>query len=84
MMSILTSKDHRGNLSMSRCFSWRGTAVPLPPVLLTATAPAVWGSTYVITTTLLPDGRPLLAGVLRALPAGLLLLALTRTLPRGS
>jgi probable blue pigment (indigoidine) exporter len=58
--------------------------VPLPPVLLTATAPAVWGSTYVITTTLLPDGRPLLAGVLRALPAGLLLLALTRTLPRGS
>lgn len=46
-------------------------------------APAVWGSTYVVTTTLLPDGRPLLAGVLRALPAGLLLLAVTRSLPSG-
>jgi probable blue pigment (indigoidine) exporter len=58
--------------------------VPLPIVLVTATAPAVWGSTYVVTTTLLPDGRPLLAGVLRALPAGLLLLAVTRRLPTGS
>jgi probable blue pigment (indigoidine) exporter len=58
--------------------------VPLPVALVTATAPAVWGSTYVVTTTLLPDGRPLLAGALRALPAGLLLLAVTRTLPSGS
>ena len=55
-----------------------------PVVLVTAVAPAVWGSTYVVTTTLLPDGRPLLAGVLRALPAGLLLLAVTRRLPQGS
>ena len=39
---------------------------------------------YVVTTTPLPDGRPLLAGALRALPAGLLLLAVTRRLPRGS
>lgn len=55
-----------------------------PPVLLvTALTPAVWGTTYVVTTELLPPGRPLLAGVLRALPAGLLLLALTRRLPRG-
>jgi probable blue pigment (indigoidine) exporter len=58
--------------------------VPLPVAVTTAAAPAVWGSTYVVTTTLLPDGRPLLSGVLRALPAGLLLLALTRQLPRGS
>ncbi|MFF2950165.1 EamA family transporter [Kitasatospora sp. NPDC057965] len=53
-------------------------------VLLTALAPAIWGSTYLVTTELLPPGRPLLAGVLRALPAGLLLIALTRRLPKGS
>src|SRR5215212_4986443 len=50
---------------------------------LTALTPMVWGTTYVVTTAFLPPGRPLLAGVLRALPAGLLLLAATRTLPRG-
>jgi probable blue pigment (indigoidine) exporter len=53
-------------------------------VLLTALAPAVWGSTYLVTTELLPPDRPLLAAVLRSLPAGLLLLLLTRRLPRGS
>lgn len=50
---------------------------------LAALAPASWGTTYVVTTTLLPDGRPLLAATLRALPAGLVLLAATRRLPRG-
>ena len=53
-------------------------------LLVTAVAPLTWGTTYLVTTELLPPGRPLLAGALRALPAGLLLLALTRTLPRGS
>ncbi|MER7755574.1 EamA family transporter [Kitasatospora sp. NPDC097643] len=53
-------------------------------MLVTALAPAIWGSTYLVTTELLPPGRPLLAGVLRALPAGLLLIALTRRLPKGS
>ncbi|MEV0531668.1 EamA family transporter [Kitasatospora sp. NPDC050463] len=53
-------------------------------VLLTALAPAIWGSTYLVTTELLPPGRPLLAGVIRALPAGLLLIAVTRRLPKGS
>ncbi|MEU0090880.1 EamA family transporter [Kribbella sp. NPDC006257] len=52
-------------------------------VLTTAIAPALWGSTYLVTTELLPPGRPLLAGVIRALPAGLLLVALTRRLPTG-
>src|SRR3954468_5531261 len=56
----------------------------LPVLLVTALTPAVWGTTYAVTTELLPPGRPLLAGVLRALPAGLLLLALTRRLPRGA
>lgn len=52
--------------------------------MLTALAPAIWGSTYLVTTQLLPPDRPLLAAVLRALPAGLLLLLLTRRLPTGS
>ena len=51
---------------------------------LTALAPSVWGTTYVVTTTFLPPGHPLFAGLLRALPAGLVVLAVTRTLPRGS
>ena len=50
----------------------------------TAVAPVVWGSTYVVTTELLPVGHPLFAALLRALPAGLIALAATRTLPRGA
>ena len=52
-------------------------------VMVTALAPIIWGTTYLITTELLPPGRPLLAAVVRALPAGLLLVALTRRLPQG-
>nr|WP_280250435.1 EamA family transporter [Nocardia abscessus] len=51
---------------------------------MTALAPASWGTTYVVTTELLPPGHPLFAGLLRALPAGLIALAITRTLPRGA
>ncbi|MGA6873332.1 EamA family transporter [Streptomyces pratensis] len=50
---------------------------------LTVLAPLVWGSTYLVTTELLPPDRPLLAATLRALPAGLILLAIGRTPPRG-
>lgn len=52
-------------------------------LILTALAPAVWGSTYIVTTELLPDGYPMTAAMLRALPAGLLLLLFTRALPHG-
>ncbi|WP_328988478.1 EamA family transporter [Kribbella sp. NBC_01245] len=52
-------------------------------ILVTAIAPAVWGTTYLVTTEFLPPERPLLAAVLRALPAGLILVAITRRLPRG-
>ncbi|MFH8239428.1 EamA family transporter [Streptomyces sp. G6] len=58
-------------------------APQLATVALTALAPAAWGTTYVVTTELLPPGHPLFAGMLRALPGGLLALALTRVLPRG-
>jgi probable blue pigment (indigoidine) exporter len=50
---------------------------------LTAAAPLIWGSTYLVTTELLPPDRPLTLALLRALPAGLLLLAVTRQLPKG-
>ncbi|WP_435185601.1 EamA family transporter [Streptomyces sp. bgisy126] len=53
-------------------------------VALTALAPISWGSTYYVTTEFLPPDRPLFTGLMRALPAGLLLLALTRTLPKGA
>lgn len=52
-------------------------------ILLTALAPAIWGSTYIVTTELLPPDYPLTVAMLRALPAGVLLLLLVRRLPRG-
>ncbi len=52
-------------------------------VALTALAPAIWGSTYIITTSFLPLGYPMHVAMLRALPAGLLLLLFVRKLPFG-
>ena len=57
----------------------RGTGL----LAITAAAPASWGLTYAVTTELLPPGRPLLTGALRALPAGLFLASLTRQRPHG-
>lgn len=51
---------------------------------VTAVAPIAWGANYVVTREWLPADAPLWGSALRALPAGLLLLALTRRLPRGS
>ena len=53
-------------------------------VSLTALAPVAWGTTYLVTTEFLPPDRPLLAAVLRSLPAGLVLLAALRKLPEGA
>jgi probable blue pigment (indigoidine) exporter len=52
-------------------------------LLLTALAPAIWGSTYIVTTELLPQVPPMTVALLRALPAGLLLLLAARRLPQG-
>lgn len=52
-------------------------------LLVTAVAPVAWGSTYLVTEQFLPSDRPLFAALVRALPAGLLLLAFRRTLPTG-
>lgn len=65
----------------------RTTATTTPGRLdpiITGLAPAAWGLTYIVTTDLLPPGRPLLAATLRALPAGLALAAITRRRPTGS
>lgn len=50
-------------------------------ILLTALAPAIWGSTYLVTTETMPEGYPITLAALRALPAGLLLLTLSRCIP---
>jgi len=52
-------------------------------LLVTAIAPVIWGSTYLITTEYLPAGYPLTVAMLRALPVGLLLLLVVRQLPSG-
>lgn len=51
--------------------------------LITAVAPLAWGSVYYVTHHFLPADTPLWGATLRALPAGLLLLAISRRLPRG-
>ena len=57
--------------------TWRGD------VLLTALAPVIWGSTYWLSTQHLAGWSPLTVALLRALPAGLVLLVWVRVLPRG-
>lgn len=53
--------------------------------ILLAMIPAFfWGTTYAVTQYTLPDWPPLLLGALRALPAGLLLLAIKPNIPKGS
>ena len=55
--------------------SERSTASSSPwlDALTTAIGPVIWGSTYIVTTELLPPDRPFTAALLRTLPAGLLL-----------
>ncbi|NHI16015.1 EamA family transporter [Microbacterium excoecariae] len=52
-------------------------------LLLAAFGTATWGTTYAVTTELLPPGHPYVAALVRALPAGLVAIALSRSLPRG-
>ena len=51
-------------------------------ILTTVLAPLIWGSTYLVTTEFLPPNHPLTAALIRVLPAGLLLLAWTRRIPK--
>ncbi|WP_396427156.1 DMT family transporter [Leifsonia sp. 1010] len=52
-------------------------------MLVTAIAPVAWGSTYVVTRAVLPDDA-LWGAVIRALPAGVILLAISRRRPHGA
>lgn len=51
---------------------------------LTTVAPVAWGTNYFVTHEFLPADHPLYGAALRALPAGLVLLALCRQRPRGA
>ena len=53
----------------------------LRTILITLLGPMLWGSTYAVFTETLPVSHPLLTGALRALPAGLILLALNPRIP---
>ncbi|WP_130176983.1 DMT family transporter [Cryobacterium sp. SO1] len=53
-------------------------------MLVTAVAPIAWGTTYFVTREFLPPEYPLHGAVIRALPAGILLLLVARARPRGA
>lgn len=50
-------------------------------VILTALAPIIWGSTYIVASELLPVDRPFTAALIRVLPAGLLLILFACHMP---
>ncbi|MGO1316104.1 MAG: EamA family transporter [Cellulomonadaceae bacterium] len=52
--------------------------------VVAAIAPVLWGTAYAVTQHWLPPENPLYGAAIRALPAGLVLLALRRRRPRGS
>lgn len=56
---------------------WRTLAI-------TVIAPVAWGTTYVVTQNFLPPDRPLFSAVVRALPIGLVIVAVRGQLPHGS
>ncbi|MGH9025734.1 MAG: EamA family transporter [Acidimicrobiia bacterium] len=50
----------------------------------TAAAPLAWGTTYAVTTELLPADRPLFTATMRALPVGIAFTVVTRRMPTGA
>lgn len=61
-------------MSTKAVFLWKD-------VMLTALAPAIWGSTYIVTSEFLPADRPFISALIRVLPAGFLLLLFNRYIP---
>ena len=53
-------------------------------ICLTGLAPVLWGSTYIVTSELLPEGAPFTAAVIRCLPVGLILIVMSRYMPTRS
>ncbi len=59
--------------------NWPAFHSPILTTVLTAVAPLIWGTTYLVTTEFLPPGLPLTTAAFRTLPAGLLLVLMTRS-----
>ncbi|MCU0566793.1 MAG: EamA family transporter [Oculatellaceae cyanobacterium Prado106] len=59
------------------------TSTRLADIALTALAPMIWGTTYIVATELLPPNHPLLVAALRSLPIGLILTLSLGQLPQG-
>lgn len=73
-------RDHAGK----KCLTVnRMAGRPTRDLLLTAVAPVLWGTTYFVTTQFLPPHRPFFVSVMRALPIGLLILAVFPQRPTG-
>lgn len=73
-----TDQETRATTEPGRT-GWRASRPAL--LALTAFAPLMWSTTYIVTETALPPDRPLFGALLRALPVGLVMLAWRRTLP---
>lgn len=63
----------------TRCMRFNTTTTMVLDIVITALVPIVWGTTYWVTTELLPDGLPITAATIRTLPAGVLLIILSRS-----
>ena len=57
--------------------NWRAVAI-------TAIAPITWASTYPVIRHILPADEPITTALIRALPAGILLLLIARRMPHGN
>jgi len=60
------------------------TSSLLARTAVTAIAPVTWGTTYLVTSQWLPPDHPLVSGLLRALPTGLIAVAIGRVRPHGN
>ncbi|CAH2215404.1 DMT family transporter [Tepidibacter aestuarii] len=52
-------------------------------ILLTMIAPILWGTTYIITSTLIPIDKPFFVALMRGLPVGSILLLYYKQFPKG-
>lgn len=84
-LNYLTMQLYQRSLLNAQLFNVKESFVNrIRTTLITAIAPVVWGTTYLVTSEFLPTGHPLFAGLMRALPAGILAIVWTRALPQGS
>lgn len=70
----------RGGLVSVRFVAMKTGALPATwrTTVVTALSPVIWGTTYLLSTEVLPSGIPLTTGAIRTLPAGIALVIMTR------